>query len=123
MATCAPATAAIGELDAVPQRPPRVVRRYGSSDIARIRFIESAQRLGFALQDVADLLRLDDGGACSVVRLRAEGKLQEVRSRLTDLRKMERARADLVKRCAISRGTVRCPRIASLSGPTGLPAV
>ncbi len=99
-----------------PLRPPGGVRRYGSSDIARIRFIKSAQRLGFTLQDVAELLRLDDGGGCSVVRARAEDKLQEVRSRLMDLHKMEEALTDLVKRCASSRGTVSCPLIASLSG-------
>lgn len=98
-----------------PLRPAGGVRRYGSSDISRIRFIKSAQRLGFTLQDVAELLRLDDGGGCSVVRARAEDKLQEVRSRLMDLHKMEKALADLVKRCASSRGTVRCPLIASLS--------
>lgn len=102
-------------LVAEPLRPPGGVRRYGSRDIARIRFIKSAQRLGFALQEVAELLRLDDGGGCAVVRARAEDKLQEVRSRLADLRRMEGALADLVKRCASSRGTVRCPLIASLS--------
>jgi MerR family mercuric resistance operon transcriptional regulator len=67
------------------------------------------------LHDVADLLRLDDGDGCSVVQVRAQAKLDEVRGRLADLRRMEATLAELVNRCAVSRGTVRCPLIASLS--------
>ncbi len=103
------------KLVAEPARPPGGVRRYGDRDVARLRFIKSAQRLGFSLNDVADLLRLDDGAGCSVVRVRAQGKLDEVRERLADLQRMEAALAELVDRCAVSRGMVRCPLIASLS--------
>jgi MerR family mercuric resistance operon transcriptional regulator len=103
------------KLVAEPARPPGGVRRYGDQDVARLKFIKSAQRLGFTLHDVADLLRLDDGAGCSVVRVRAQQKLDEVRQRLVDLHRIEEALAELVDRCAVSRGTVRCPLIASLS--------
>jgi MerR family transcriptional regulator, mercuric resistance operon regulatory protein len=101
-------------LVAEPPRPPGGIRRYGEADVARLKFIKSAQRLGFALNGVAELLRLDDGGGCSAVRARAQTKLDEVRERLADLQRMESALAELVDRCAVSRGTVRCPLIASL---------
>lgn len=103
------------KLVAEPARPQGGVRRYGERDVARLKFIKSAQRLGFTLHDVADLLRLDDGAGCSVVRVRAQAKLDEVRERLADLGRMEATLAELVDRCAVSRGTVRCPLIASLS--------
>lgn len=98
-----------------PVRPPGGVRRYAVQDVARVNFIKSAQRLGFSLQDVAELLRLDDGGSCSAIQGRAQRKLDQVRERLADLKRMESTLAELVNRCATSRGTVRCPLIASLS--------
>ena len=103
-------------LVAEPARPPGGIRRYGEADVARLKFIKSAQRLGFSLSGVAELLRLDDGGGCAVVRARAQTQLDEVRERLTDLRRMEAALTDLVERCAVSRGTIRCPLIANLHG-------
>lgn len=103
------------KLVAEPVRPPGGVRRYDNRDVARLKFIKAAQHLGFTLHDVADLLRLDDGAGCSVVRARAQTKLDEVRVRLANLRRMEATLAELVDRCAVSRGTVRCPLIASLS--------
>ena len=102
-------------LVAEPARPPGGIRRYGEADVARLKFIKSAQRLGFSLNGVAELLRLDDGGGCSIARARAQTKLNEVRARLADLKRMEAALAELVDRCAVTRGTVRCPLIASLS--------
>ena len=106
-------------LVAEPVRPPGGIRRYGEADVARLKFIKSAQRLGFGLRDVAELLRLDDGGGCSVVRAKAQAKLDEVRERLADLQRMESTLAELVDRCAVSRGTVRCPLIASLQAGHG----
>lgn len=100
---------------AEPVRPPGGARHYTNEDVARIKFIKSAQRLGFSLLDVAELLRLDDGGGCAAVRVRAQSKLDQVRERLADLKRMESTLAELVERCAVSRGTVRCPLIASLS--------
>ena len=41
-----------------PDRPLGGIRRYGEADMARVRFIKSAQRLGFSLYLIADLLKL-----------------------------------------------------------------
>ena len=46
---------------AEPERPFGGVRLYGADDVARVKFVKSAQRLGFNLDEVAQLLRLDDG--------------------------------------------------------------
>lgn len=104
-----------------PQRPLGGVRRYGHAEVARIRFIRSAQELGFTLADVARLLTLEEGGACADVRHLAEQKLQVVRKRLADLGRMETALSSLVRRCRTSHGHMRCPIIATLAASTEWP--
>ena len=44
-----------------PDRPYGSIRRYGSADVARVKFVKAAQRLGFSLDEVAGLMKLDDG--------------------------------------------------------------
>ena len=97
--------------------PPRAygqIRRYGASDVARVKFVKSAQRLGFSLEEVAALLRLDDGTHCDEARVMAEQKLDDVRSKLRDLRRIESVLKTLVADCCSSRGTVTCPLISTL---------
>lgn len=97
--------------------PPRAygqIRRYGASDVARVKFVKSAQRLGFSLEEVAALLRLDDGTHCDEARVMAEQKLADVRSKLRDLRRIESVLKTLVADCCSSRGTVTCPLISAL---------
>jgi MerR family mercuric resistance operon transcriptional regulator len=97
-----------------PRRPSGSVGRYGEADLARLRFIKSAQRLGFSLEEVGELLQLADGTRCAEARRLGEQKLADVRRRLDDLRRMETALAALVGRCRDTRGKVHCPLIGSL---------
>ncbi len=102
---------------AVPSRPLGGIRRYGAEDLARLEFIKHAQRLGFSLGEVHELLRLEDGTHCQEARSLGESKLALVRSRLADLRHIERALRDLVSRCADGGGRLSCPLIAALQDP------
>lgn len=97
-----------------PDRPLGGIRRYGEPHLARVRFIKSAQRLGFSLDEIGDLLKLEDGAHCTEAREQAERKLADVRSRLADLRRIEVALHELVKRCRAANGRVQCPLIATL---------
>ncbi len=97
-----------------PDRPLGGIRRYGRSDLARVRFIKSAQRLGFSLDEVADLLKLEDGSHCTEAREQGERKLMDVRARLADLRRIEAVLQGLVDRCCAASGQVRCPMIDAL---------
>ena len=97
-----------------PRRPAGSVRRYGAVELSRVRFIKAAQRLGFSLDEIAELLRLDDGAHCAQARRLAERKLADVRAKLGDLRRMEATIGLLVRRCRSARGSVRCPLISSL---------
>lgn len=99
-----------------PERLPGSVRRYGQQDLGRVRFIKSAQRLGFSLDEIAQLLTLEDGAHCNEAREQAQLKLADVRAKLVDLQRIETALVDLVDRCCAARGNVNCPLIATLQG-------
>lgn len=90
------------------------VRRYDQQDSARIRFIKSAQRMGFSLTEIATLLDLDDGRHCDEAREAAKQKLALVRSKLADLQRIEMALATLVHACDAASGEIRCPLIDAL---------
>ena len=97
-----------------PSRTIGSVRRYGAADLGRVRFIKSAQRLGFSLDEIGQLLKLEDGTHCDEAREQAQHKLIDVRAKLADLQGMETALVDLVSRCSAARGRIRCPLIATL---------
>jgi MerR family transcriptional regulator, mercuric resistance operon regulatory protein len=97
-----------------PRRAYGSVRRYGAPDVACVKFIKSAQRLGFSLGEIAGLLTLEDGRRCADARVLAEQKLEDVRAKLADLRRMESVLARLVERCGPSPGTIACPLIQAM---------
>lgn len=97
-----------------PPRPPGSVRRYCGNDIDRVHFVKSAQQLGFSLDEIEHLLKLEDGMHCAEAKSMAENRLADVRARLEHLRLMEQVLADMVRRCHSNRGTITCPVIASL---------
>ena len=101
-----------------PEKPLGGIRRYGLEDVTRVRFIKSAQRLGFSLDEIAELLRLEDGAHCQEASSLATRKLMDVRERLADLSRMEKVLSELVGACNSRSGNVTCPLIASLQeGP------
>lgn len=97
-----------------PDKPQGSIRRYGREDVNRVRFVKSAQRLGFSLQEIAELLRLEDGTHCHEASTLAEHKLVDVRAKLADLARMEAVLSHLLGACRASQGKVSCPLIASL---------
>lgn len=103
---------------AQPYKPPGSIRRYGTEDVTRVRFVKTAQGLGFTLDEVAELLRLDDGTHCREASALAERKLADVRTKLANLGRMERVLSHLVGACHARRGNISCPLIASLQNET-----
>lgn len=103
-----------------PQRPPGGIRRYGDADIDRLTFVKTAQQLGFSLDEIGDLLRLEDGTHCQEASALAEHKLRDVRNKIDRLEKIEKALEEMVGRCHARPGNITCPLIASLhEGMTG----
>lgn len=97
-----------------PERPPGGIRRYGHADVARVKFVKAAQRLGFSLDEVGQLLTLEDGAHCSEAAELAAHRLDDVRARLADLERIEAALSRLVDECHAHQGKVSCPLIAAL---------
>ncbi len=99
-----------------PKRPYGSIRRYGAADVARVKFVKAAQRLGFSLDEIGELLRLEDGTHCSEAAGLATPRLADVRARLADLMRMEQVLSKLVSECSAHDGHVSCPLIDALHG-------
>lgn len=99
-----------------PRRTPANYRRYLPETMARLQFIRRAKSLGFQLNEIRELLCLQEanGDRAQVKRL-AEHKLQQVRSRLEALARMEAALADLHAQCSGAWPVQGCPIIETLA--------
>jgi MerR family mercuric resistance operon transcriptional regulator len=104
----------LGLLDS-PPRPPGGVRRYADAAASRVRFIRRAQELGFSLEEIRRLMRLEDPHSCGAARSLAAEKLALVESRLADLGRLGAVLKELIGRCDRRRGKVACPIIESLA--------
>ena len=82
--------------------------------MTRIRFIKRAQQLGFTLDEITSLLRLEDGRSCRETEQLAQQKLSLVEARITDLQRLRKTLRDLIGRCESGRGRITCPIIESL---------
>ncbi len=102
-----------------PYKPPGGHRRYTPSAASRVRFIKRAQQLGFTLEEVTGLLRLEDGQSCRETRLLAEHKLALIEERIADLNRMRRMLNGLIAECARGQRPRSCPIIATLSADSG----
>ena len=106
-----------GLLDDPPRTPSRH-RRYPEEAVHRLAFIQRAKALGFTLSETRELLELFDepDTDCSDVQGRAEEKLEDVRSRLRDLRRVEKALRDLTRACRGEGPLSGCLIVRSLQG-------
>jgi MerR family mercuric resistance operon transcriptional regulator len=90
-------------------------RYYPTETVERIRFIKRAQELGFTLDEIAELLRLQDGAERGQVRQLAAAKADQIAQKLADLQRMHRVLRALVDACAHSGDDSPCPIIETLS--------
>jgi Hg(II)-responsive transcriptional regulator len=93
-------------------------RRYDRKHVARIRFIKRAQELGFTLDEIESLLELQDGTDRRSIRRIAANRLEQIRTRIADLRRMENALAHVLKECE-ARAVPQCPIIDAILDSTG----
>jgi MerR family mercuric resistance operon transcriptional regulator len=110
----------IGLMPAPPRRGR--YRSYGPEDIGRLTFVRRARELGFTLEEVRALLGLAAAGqaACTNARVLAATHLKDVRTRIADLKRMERVLANTVRACDTGDDAC-CPLIAALSRPVVSP--
>lgn len=82
-----------------PNRPPSGVRRYGESDLARLRLIKRAQQLRFTLAEIVDLLVHVEDGNCPAAKILTQRKLQTIDSQLARLQRVRDALQTLTVDC------------------------
>jgi MerR family transcriptional regulator, mercuric resistance operon regulatory protein len=97
-----------------PPKPPGGIRRYEPADVERLRFIRRAQSMGFALREIAELLSLHGRQACDQTRRATELKLEDVRRKLTELRRLEAELVELVAVCSRQKRGADCPALHKL---------
>jgi len=97
-----------------PRRSSGSYRHYHRDHIQRIRFIKRAQDLGFTLQEISSLLKLEDGADRRSIRSIAGARLEETRRRIADLKRIEGVLAHLLHDCESHAKAPRCPIIAAI---------
>lgn len=90
-------------------------RRYGETELRRLRFIRRAKTLGFALEEIAGLLALSDGRDVRAVKRAAQQRLDEVERKLADLRRVRSGLRTLIDACPGHGRLADCPILQALS--------
>lgn len=88
------------------------IRRYGSEDLRRLRFIRQAQSAGFTLQEINELLMLDASEDRSRARNLAASRIEALDAKIAELK----AARDSLKRLATECGEGTkgpCPILSS----------
>jgi MerR family mercuric resistance operon transcriptional regulator len=80
-------------------------RVYGPAETRLLAFIRRGRELGFGLEDIRALLALGAPGkaSCADAREIAAHHLDEIRSKIADLRKLERLLAKTIAQCSGTR--------------------
>ena len=98
-----------------PVKPLGGHRRYATDDVGRLQFIKRAQVLGFTLDEIESLLRLDGADCCGDTHELAVRKLTLIDEKLASLTAMRQALSGLVQQCERGVHTVDCPIIQALA--------
>lgn len=100
-----------GLLDA-PARPGQPygqgIRHYGEADARRLRFIRAAQKSGFTLAEIGELLVLDAGDDRARARAMARQRIAALDARIEELKAARQALSRLARECAANE-TGPCP--------------
>jgi MerR family transcriptional regulator, mercuric resistance operon regulatory protein len=98
-----------------PRRSAGGFRIYGPDHIKRLGFVRRSRQLGFSLDEIRNLLRLVDGHGhtCAEVHALMLSHLAEIRRKLRDLRRLQRAMVEMAARCS-GESVPECPIVDAL---------
>ncbi len=108
------------EREGLLEEPPRLAsgyRQYPEQVITRLHFIKRAQKLGFSLKEISELLLLRVGSqtSCEEVKQRTEAKIAEVERKLVELQRMRQALLQVASLCTGQGPTGHCPMLDALN--------
>jgi len=88
------------------------IRRYGSDDVRRLRFIRQAQAAGFTLDQIAELIALDSTDDRPRARELAAARVAALDARIAELQRARDALRQLARECG-QGGPGPCPILSS----------
>ncbi len=88
------------------------VRRYGSEDVRRLRFIRQAQAAGFTLEQIKELLELDATDDRPRARQLARERVRALDEKIAELKQARNALQRLAKECGAGSSGA-CPILTS----------
>jgi MerR family mercuric resistance operon transcriptional regulator len=90
-------------------------RVYEPDHLKRVSFVRRSRQLGFSLDEIRNLLRLVDGHGhtCAEVHALMLSHLAEIRRKIRDLRRLQRAMAEMAARCS-GDSVPECPIVDAL---------
>jgi len=90
----------------------REIRRYGSEDLRRLRFIKQAQAAGFTLEEIKELVDLDATEDRSRARELAKARVSALDQKIAELEKARDSLKRLARECG-SGSAGPCPILTS----------
>ena len=99
-----------------PNRTKKGYRIYSLQTIDRLNFIKRMQELGFTLNEIDKLLGIVDHNEvkCRDIYDFTVLKLEDIKRKIEDLKKIERMLIDLKDRCPENKNIYECPIIETL---------
>ena len=99
------------------ERTPSGYRQFEENTVERIQFIRKAQKIGYSLEEIRDLLslRVSEENPCDWVRLMTEVKIAEINEKMRDLRELKSRLERLVGQCVAGGPEGNCPILESLT--------
>jgi MerR family mercuric resistance operon transcriptional regulator len=88
------------------------IRRYGSDELRRLRFIRQAQAAGFTLEEIGELIALDAGEDRRRARELAASRIEALDTRIAELQRARDALQRLATECG-KGGKGPCPILVS----------
>ncbi len=104
--------------------PPRLdsgYRAYHPNAVRTVRFVKTAQRLGFTLEEIESLLDLAAGGPanCEAAQALATQKVAELERKIQNLAAMRESLLQLVATCERPKARRHCPLLDAMDHEDG----
>ena len=93
------------------------IRRYGTDDARRLRFIRSAQAAGFTLEQIGELLALDATDDRARARQLAHEQMAALDAKIAELEQARASLRRLARECG-SGSAGPCPILTAFDSPT-----
>ena len=103
-----------------PSRSPANYRLYDADAVRRVRFVKGAQKLGFSLAEIKELLalRAASGARAETVRSKVGSKIDEIEEKIRTLKAMRKMLVRLQRACCCGGPVSACPILEALDSAT-----